>query len=91
MGLGAHIAQAQQIIRDAEYYVLESQNGEQWAAEDKEIDAKLDALRSKHGAPPNIVYVLWDDNTFGAVVPFDVKEYIEFEIPGSKADPDFGK
>ena len=24
-------------------------------------------------------------------MPFDVKEYLEFEIPGSKADPDFGK
>jgi len=24
-------------------------------------------------------------------MPFDVKKYIEFEIPGSKADPDFGR
>jgi len=24
-------------------------------------------------------------------LPFDVREFIEFEIPGSKADPDFGK
>lgn len=24
-------------------------------------------------------------------IPFDVREYIEFEIPGSKADPDFGR
>jgi hypothetical protein len=23
-------------------------------------------------------------------LPFDVREYLEHEIPGSKADPDFG-
>ena len=55
------------IVHDAEYYILEAQNGERWAAEDKELDAKLAALRKKHGQPPNIVYVLWDDTTFGAV------------------------
>ena len=30
-----------EIIYDAEYYVLEAQNGERWAAEDKELDKKL--------------------------------------------------
>ena len=55
------------IIHDAEYYILHAQNGERWAAEDKELDAKLAALRKKHGRPPNIVYILWDDMTFGAV------------------------
>ena len=57
----------QQIIHDAEYYVLEAQNGERWAMEDRELDAKLAELRKKHGTPPNIVYILWDDMTFGAV------------------------
>ena len=56
-----------QIIHDAEFYVLEAQNGEKWAAEDKGLDARLAELRKKHGAPPNIVYILWDDMTFGAV------------------------
>ncbi len=56
----------QKIIHDAEYYILEAQNGERWAAEDKSLDEKLAALRKKHGRPPNIVYILWDDMTFGA-------------------------
>ena len=60
-------ASAQAIVHDAEYYILEAQNGQRWAAEDKELDAKLAALRKQHGQPPNIVYVLWDDTTFGAV------------------------
>ena len=29
------------IIHDAEYYILEAQNGKQWAAEDRALDAKL--------------------------------------------------
>ena len=52
---------AQGIVHDAEYYVLASQHGEAWAAEDAELDAKLAELREKHGTPPNIVYILWDD------------------------------
>ena len=43
-----------QIIHDAEYYILEAQHGEVWAAQDKELDQKLAELREKYGAPPNI-------------------------------------
>jgi arylsulfatase len=60
-------AGAKDVVHDAEYYVLEAQNGDRWAAEDKELDAKLAQLKAKHGSPPNIVYILWDDMTFGAV------------------------
>ncbi len=56
-----------EIVHDAEYYILEAQNGTRWAAEDKELDAKLAALRKKHGGPPNIVHIMWDDMAFGAV------------------------
>jgi len=58
---------AEKIVHDAEFYVLESQNGERWAAEDEELDKRLAALREKHGRPPNVVYILWDDTAFGAV------------------------
>ncbi|CAK9023064.1 Putative sulfatase AslA [Durusdinium trenchii] len=65
--LAAPRTQAADIVQDAEYYILEAQNGEKWAAEDRDLDARLEALRAKHGRPPNIVYILWDDTTFGAV------------------------
>ena len=55
------------VIHDAKYYVLEAPSGKKWAAEDKGLDARLAELRKKHGRPPNIVYILWDDMTFGAV------------------------
>lgn len=55
------------LIQDAEYYVLEAQHGEKWAAEDKELDKKLSALQKKYGRPPNIIHIMWDDTAFGDV------------------------
>ena len=43
----APAAQAAEIIHDAEYYILEAQNGEKWAADDKAVDAKLAEFRKK--------------------------------------------
>ena len=41
---------AQDIVHDAEYYVLEAQHGDAWAAEDKALQAKLDELREARPA-----------------------------------------
>ena len=32
---------ANQIVHDAEYYIIKAQHGEKWAADDKKIDKKL--------------------------------------------------
>ena len=55
-----------QIVHDAEYYILEAQNGERWKADDKEIETRLTDIRNKNGGkPPNIIYILLDDVGFG--------------------------
>ena len=46
------IAQEGGIVHDAEFYVLQAQHGERWAAEDKALDQKLQELRVKYGRPP---------------------------------------
>ncbi len=57
---------AADVIHDAEFYVLESQNGSKWDADDREIDKRLAELRARNGGkPPNIVYILLDDVGFG--------------------------
>jgi arylsulfatase len=62
------LADEGKIIHDAEYYIIEAQNGERWAADDKQIDKKLADLRKKNGGkPPNIVYILLDDVGFGEI------------------------
>ena len=53
LGAWASVALADsKIIHDAEYYILQTQNGGRWAAEDHELDKKLAALREKYGRPP---------------------------------------
>jgi arylsulfatase len=56
-----------EIVHDAEYYILEAQNGKVWEVEDGELDQKLAELREKYDRPPNIVHFMWDDQPFGAV------------------------
>jgi arylsulfatase len=59
-------AEGSKIVHDAEYYILEAQNAEKWAADDKEVDRKLAEFRKKNGGkPPNILYILIDDIGFG--------------------------
>jgi len=69
------------IVHDAEYYILEAQNGEKWDAEDKALDAKLAELRKKHGTPPNIIHIMWDDTAFGDVGIPAIQKVRGFETP----------
>jgi len=70
-----------EIIHDAEYYVLEAQHGEKWAAQDKELDKKLKALREKHGTPPNIIHIMWDDTAVGEVGVPQIQKARGWETP----------
>jgi len=65
---GLESAPASEIIHDAEHYILEAQNGEQWASDDIVINQKLSAFRKSNGGkPPNFIYILLDDVGFGEV------------------------
>jgi arylsulfatase A-like enzyme len=55
------ISPAFAIQPDAEYLVREKQFGEQWAADDKQVQDRLTALEKKFGKKPNIVFILGDD------------------------------
>ena len=74
-------AQGSEIVHDAEYYILEAQNGERWAAEDAALDKRLAELRAKHGTPPNIIHVMWDDTSFGDVGIPAINQIRGFETP----------
>ena len=67
LGAGAVAAKEDgKIVHDSEFYILEAQNGEKWAADDKEVDQKLADFREKNGGKsPNILYILVDDIGFG--------------------------
>lgn len=71
------------IVQDAEYYVIEAQNGERWASEDEVLDKRLDELEKKHGKKPNIVYILWDDMAFGDAGIPAINKIRGFDTPGT--------
>lgn len=57
------IANAKDIVHDAEYKVLGAQHGEQWVQDDAAVKKKLAEFKQKNGGkPPNI---LIDDIDFG--------------------------
>lgn len=61
-------ANAKDIVHDAEFAILEAQNGERWAKDDKTIDQKLAKIRENNGGKrPNIIYILLDDLGFGEI------------------------
>ncbi len=53
---------AQDVVHDAEYYILKAQHGDKWETQDQEIQKKLADLEKKHGRKPNIVHIMWDDS-----------------------------
>ena len=73
--------QGSKIVHDAEYYILDAKHGEKWAAEDKELDQKLAALKKKHGQPPNIVHIMWDDSSFGEMGIPAINKIRGYETP----------
>jgi arylsulfatase len=50
---------------DAPFLEIAEKNKAKWAAEDEQIDAKLEALQSRFGKKPNIIYILADDIGWG--------------------------
>ncbi len=69
------------LIHDAEQAILEEQFGEKWAAQDIVVQKKLDALYKKHGKRPNIIHIMWDDNSFGEVGIPSLNKVRGFDTP----------
>lgn len=77
----ANTAVASDLVHDAEYYVLQAQHGQRWEIEDGQLDARLTELRAKHGAPPNIIHIMWDDTSYGDVGIPAISKIRGFETP----------
>jgi arylsulfatase A-like enzyme len=76
--VGSQAYAAKPIVHDAEYYILEAQNGKVWAVEDGKLDAKLAELRKKYGRPPNLIHYMWDDQpvmAFGDPIYQQIRGY----------------
>ena len=80
----------QDIVHDAEYYILEAQNGERWKAEDEQLQKRLAELREKYGTPPNIVHIMWDDTAYGDVGIPAIQKVRGFEDAQPERDGEAG-
>ena len=84
-------AAADEIVHDTEYYILEAQNGEKWAADDKAVDEKLaDFKKKNNGKAPNILYILIDDLGFGDMGSADLNAIRGFKTPAMNKLADEG-
>jgi len=83
-------ANAEEIIHDAEYYVLEAQHAEKWAAQDNQLDEKLAALKEKYGRRPNIIHIMWDDTGVGEVGIPEIQKMRGWETPNMNKFADEG-
>jgi len=64
-GASLTVQAAKPIIHDAEHAVLQAQNGQTWAQQDKALDQRLAQLEKRFGTPPNIIHIMWDDAGYG--------------------------
>ena len=72
---------AKNVVHDAEFYVLKAQHDDRWAKEDKGLQKKLAALKKKHGTPPNIIHVMWDDTPVGEIGIPEIQSLRGFQTP----------
>ena len=72
---------AQEIIHDSEYYILEAQHGEKWATEDEGLQKKIAELKKKYGTSPNIIHIMWDDMPVGEIGIPALQKNRGFETP----------
>ncbi|MDP5221015.1 sulfatase-like hydrolase/transferase [Ruegeria sp. 2205SS24-7] len=79
---GASFAQDAPIIHDGEFQFLRAQFDDQWDVQDTEIDAKLAEIRDANGdKPPNILYILIDDVSFGQMGNRTMNYVTGFDTP----------
>lgn len=81
LAMTSSLAVAKDIVHDAEFYVLKTMHGDKWAAQDKELDKKLAELKAKHGTPPNIIHIMWDDTPVGEIGIPHLQKNRGFETP----------
>jgi len=76
------MAEDRPIVTDGEFNFLRAQFGEQWDAQDVELDARLAELREANdGKPPNILYILIDDVSFGQLGSRKMNYVMGIETP----------
>lgn len=76
------VAEGDAIVHDGEFNFLRAQFGDKWDAQDQEIEAKLAQIREANGGkPPNFLYILIDDISFGQMGERKLNYVMGIETP----------
>jgi arylsulfatase len=71
----------ERIVYDGDYVKSREEHGAAWAKEDAGLQARLDELEKKHGKRPNIIHIMWDDNSLGQVGVPQMNKVLGFDTP----------
>ncbi|MEH6550536.1 MAG: sulfatase-like hydrolase/transferase [Pseudomonadales bacterium] len=69
------------IIYDAEYLLSLDQHRDEWKEQDQQISQKLAEMKKKYGKSPNIIHIMWDDNSLGQVGVPIMNKVLGFDTP----------
>jgi arylsulfatase len=75
------VSAAKPIIHDAEFTHVKTQYQQQWQQDDKQLQQVLAALKQKTGKRPNIIHVMWDDNSLGEVGIPEMNKVLGIDTP----------
>ncbi len=69
------------IVFDGEFVKLRQQEGENWKKQDAKLRNKLAKMKAKYGKSPNIIHIMWDDNSLGQVGVPIMNKVVGFDTP----------
>lgn len=90
LAISASTTAQEDIVHDAEHYILAAQHGDTWAEEDAVISERLAELEEQYGTKPNIIHIMWDDTALGEVGIPEIQKVRGFETPNINKMADDG-
>jgi arylsulfatase A-like enzyme len=71
----------ERVIYDGDFVKSRQEHGTAWAAEDGSLNQRLAELEKEHGKRPNIIHIMWDDNSLGQVGVPQMNKVLGFDTP----------
>jgi arylsulfatase len=71
----------ERVIYDGDFVKSRQEHETAWAGQDVDLDERLAELIKKHGKRPNIIHIMWDDNSLGQVGVPQMNKVLGFDTP----------
>lgn len=71
----------ERVIYDGDFVKSRQEHGAAWAVEDTSLKDRLAELEQQHGKRPNIIHIMWDDNSLGMVGVPQMNKVLGIDTP----------